>query len=168
MSCDTCPLRSPGVPVRRSRPVPPPLVRAPSAVPPYPSCRQLWSPGRTATHASVVEPAPQPALLHRADLFVTHGGRASLLDAVQGATPFLGMGVLADQPGNTAAFTRRGLGRALDLTATRDEIAEAMRAVLGDPRHAAAMDTARTTLSRLPPLYIAQLYDHAQAPVRLG
>ncbi|WP_234386259.1 glycosyltransferase [Streptomyces lydicus] len=48
----------------------------------------------------VVEHVPQPALLRRADLFVTHGGRASLLDAVQGATPVLGMGVLADQPDN--------------------------------------------------------------------
>ncbi|MER7766987.1 nucleotide disphospho-sugar-binding domain-containing protein [Kitasatospora sp. NPDC096140] len=138
-------------------------------------CEAIVSAGRLAEdlhsadpRITVVEHAPQPALLHRADLFVTHGGRASLLDAVQGATPLLGMGVLADQPGNTAAFTRRGLGRALELTATRDEIAEAMTAVLGDPRHAAAMNTARTTLSRLPPLDIAQLYDHAQAPVRLG
>lgn len=71
---------------------------------------------------TVVKRVPQPALLRRVDLFVTHGGRASLLDAVQGATPVLGMGVLADQPGNAAAFARRGLGRALDITDLRDSV----------------------------------------------
>lgn len=88
----------------------------------------------------VVEHVPQPALLRRVDLFVTHAGRASLLDAVQGATPVLGMGVLADQPDNALAFARRGLGRPLELTATRGEIADA-------------------ELSRLPPLDITQLWD---------
>ncbi|MFJ4577636.1 hypothetical protein ACIP4W_41125 [Streptomyces sp. NPDC088846] len=44
---------------------------------------------------------------------MTHGGRASLLDAVQGATPVLVMGVLADPPDTAAAFARRGLGCAL-------------------------------------------------------
>ncbi|WP_372406286.1 glycosyltransferase [Streptomyces luteireticuli] len=83
----------------------------------------------------VVERAPQPALLHRADLFVTHGGRASLLAAVQGKTPALGMGVLADQPDNTTAFARRGLGRTLQLTAKHTEIADTMTAVQhGDDR----------------------------------
>ncbi len=95
----------------------------------------------------VVAHVPQPALLHRADLFVTHGGRASLLDAVQGATPVLGMGVLADQPDNAAAFARRGLGRALDLTTTRGEIADAITAVLGDSRYADAVTAANAELS---------------------
>ncbi|MEU8924294.1 glycosyltransferase [Kitasatospora sp. NPDC048545] len=107
---------------------------------------------------TVVGHAPQPAHLHRADLFVTHGGRASLLDAVQAATPVLGMGVLADQPDNTAAFARRGLGRALHLTATRGEIADAMTAVLGDSRYAAAMSAAAEP-AQLPPLDITALYD---------
>ncbi|MGA5134843.1 glycosyltransferase [Streptomyces olivoreticuli] len=107
----------------------------------------------------VVEHVPQPALLRRADLFVTHGGRASLLDAVQGTTPVLGMGVLADQPDNAAAFARRGLGRALGLTAKRGEIADAMTAVLRNPCYAAAMTTANAELSRLPPLDITELRD---------
>ncbi len=105
----------------------------------------------------VVEHVPQPALLRRADLFVTHGGRASLLDAVQGATPVLGMGVLADQPDNAAAFDRRGLGRALELTATRGEIADAMTAVLGNSCYGAAMTAARAELSQLPPLDLTEL-----------
>lgn len=106
---------------------------------------------------TVVEHVPQPALLHRADLFVTHGGRASLLDAVQGATPVLGLGVLADQPANTAAFARHGLGRALPYTAPREEIATALTDLLGDARYADAMAGARTTLSRLPPLDLTRL-----------
>ncbi|WP_244303907.1 glycosyltransferase [Streptomyces lydicus] len=105
----------------------------------------------------IVEHVPQPALLHRADLFVTHGGRASLLDAVQGATPVLGMGVLGDQPGNAAAFARRGLGRALELTATRGEIADAVTAVLGGSCYDAAMTAARAELSQLPPLDLTEL-----------
>nr|WP_236075989.1 hypothetical protein [Streptomyces coffeae] len=74
-------------------------------------CDAIVSAGNLAEHLpstdpriKVVEHVPQPALLHHADLFVTHGGRASLLDAVQGATPILVMGVLADQPDNAAAM----------------------------------------------------------------
>lgn len=127
-------------------------------------CDAIVSAGGLATHLTsddpritVVAHVPQPALLHRADLFVTHGGRASLLDAVQGATPVLGMGVLADQPANTAAFARHGLGRALPLTAPRAEIADAMTALLGDSRYTDAMTAARTELSGLPPLDLTQL-----------
>ncbi|MEU1818398.1 hypothetical protein ABZ543_24890 [Streptomyces roseifaciens] len=107
----------------------------------------------------VVEHVPQPALLRRVDLFVTHAGRASLLDAVQGATPVLGMGALADQPDHAAAFARRGLGRALDLTATRGEIADAITAVLGNSRYGDAMTAANAELSQLPPLDITELRD---------
>lgn len=110
-------------------------------------------------HITVVEHAPQPALLHRADLFVTHGGRASLLDAVQGATPVLGLGVLADQPANAAAFSRSGLGRALDITARRDEIADALTVLLGAPRYGAAMSAAGAELSQLPPLDLTEIRD---------
>nr|WP_224284432.1 hypothetical protein [Streptomyces sp. LS1784] len=111
----------------------------------------------TDARITVVEHVLQPALLRHVDLFVTHGGRAPLLDAVQGATPVLGLGVLADQPGNAAAFARRGLGRALELTATRDEIAGAVTAVLGDSFYAAAMTAANAELERLPPLDLTQL-----------
>ncbi|WP_331750087.1 MULTISPECIES: hypothetical protein [unclassified Streptomyces] len=83
-------------------------------------CDAIVSAGNLAEHLrstdpriKVVEHVPQPAHLRHADLFVTHGGRASLLDAVQGTTPLLVMGVLADQPDNAAAFPRRCLGRTL-------------------------------------------------------
>ncbi|MFJ9469116.1 glycosyltransferase [Streptomyces caniferus] len=110
-------------------------------------------------HIKVVDHVPQPALLHRADLFVTHGGRASLLDAVQGATPVLGLGVLADQPDNAAAFSRSGLGRALDITARRGEIADALTALLGTPRYDAAMSAAGAELSQLTPLDLTEIRD---------
>ncbi|MGA5566284.1 glycosyltransferase [Streptomyces platensis] len=110
-------------------------------------------------HIEVVAHAPQPALLHRADLFVTHGGRASLLDAVQGATPVLGLGILADQPDNAAAFSRRGLGRTLDVTASRGEIADALTALLDAPRYGAAMRAAAAELSQLPPLDLTEIRD---------
>ncbi|MFJ6382480.1 glycosyltransferase [Kitasatospora sp. NPDC092039] len=115
----------------------------------------------TDPRIAVVEHVPQPALLRRVDLFVTHGGRASLLDAVQGATPVLGLGVLADQPGNTAAFARHGLGLALEPTARRAELADAVTALLGDPRHTAAMAAADAELSRLPPVDLAELLARA-------
>ncbi|MEU2791647.1 glycosyltransferase [Streptomyces sp. NPDC007100] len=129
-------------------------------------CDAVVSAGDLAEHLQSPDPririakhVPQPALLHRADLFVTHGGRASLLDSVQGKTPVLGMGILADQPGNTAAFAERGLGRALELTAARDEIADAMADLLGNSRYGDAMAAANTELSQLPPLDITQLRD---------
>ncbi|WP_312018692.1 glycosyltransferase [Streptomyces sp. I05A-00742] len=129
-------------------------------------CDAIVSAGDLAAHLPsadprirVVEHVPQPALLRRADLFVTHGGRASLLDAVQGSTPLLGMGVLLDQPANAATFARRGLGRALDLTATRGEIADAMTALLGSSHYGTAMSAAEAELSQLPPLDLAELRD---------
>ncbi|MFJ9846122.1 hypothetical protein ACIRYZ_37925 [Kitasatospora sp. NPDC101155] len=75
------------------------------------------------------------------------------------------MGVLADQPHNTAAFARHGLGRALELTATRAEIADAITSVLGNPRHTAAMTAAGTRLSQLPPLDLTHLRANSQVPV---
>lgn len=129
-------------------------------------CDAIVSAGRLADRLrsadpriTVVEHVPQPALLHDADLFVTHAGRASLLDAVQSATPVLAMGVLGDQPANASAFARRGLGRALGFTAARDEIADAMAAVLDDPQYGAAMNAAAAELSQLPPLDVAGLRD---------
>lgn len=129
-------------------------------------CDAIVSAGGLARHLPSASPrikvlghAPQPALLHRADLFVTHAGRASLLDTVQGATPVLGMGILGDQPDNAAAFARRGLGRALDCTATCGEIADAMTAVLGTSDYGAAMSAADAELSQLPPLDLMELRD---------
>lgn len=85
------------------------------------------------------------------DLFVTFGGRSSLLDTVRGAMSVLGMGVLAGRPDNAAAFARRGgvVGPALELTAARGEIAAAMTAVLGNSCCAAAMTAAGAELSPL-------------------
>ncbi|MFJ2767242.1 glycosyltransferase [Streptomyces sp. NPDC087300] len=127
-------------------------------------CDAIVSAGDLAEHLCspdprilVVRRVPQPALLRHADLFVTHGGRASLLDAVQGGTPVLGLGLLADQPANTAAFARLGLGRALDPTATRHEIAAAVRALLDDASCAAAVRAAGAELARLAPLDVAEL-----------
>ncbi|CAM5235678.1 macrolide-inactivating glycosyltransferase [Streptomyces spiroverticillatus] len=110
----------------------------------------------------IVEHVVQPALLRRADLFVTHGGRASLLDAVQGSTPVLVLGLLADQPDNAAAFAGLGLGRALSRAATREAITEAVRYLLGTSRYRAAAASASSELSRLPPLDLAELHDSAQ------
>ncbi|MFI1200323.1 glycosyltransferase [Streptomyces sp. NPDC020883] len=138
------------------------VLSAPSAI----DCEAIVSAGSLAKdlrspdpRVKIVERVPQPALLRRADLFVTHGGRASLLDAVQGSTPVRAMGVLADQPANAAAFARHGLGRALELTATRDEIADAMTAVLGNSCYGVNMTAADAELSRLPSLDFARLRD---------
>ncbi|WP_234438366.1 glycosyltransferase [Streptomyces sp. NRRL S-340] len=131
-------------------------------------CDVIVSAGDLAEHlrspgprVRVVEHVPQPVLLHRVHLFVTHGGRASLLDAVESTTPVLGMGVLGDQPGNTAAFARRGLGPALDVGARRETIAAAVTAVLGTPHHADALRSARAELSRLPSPDLTELRDTA-------
>ncbi|MFF0745555.1 glycosyltransferase [Streptomyces sp. NPDC004111] len=118
---------------------------------------------RSHPDARVVEHVGQPALLRRAGLFVTHGGRASLLDAVQGATPVLALGILADQPDNADAFARLGLGRALDVRASRPEIADAVRAVLDAPRPREAMTAARHELARLPAVDLVELWSSARS-----
>lgn len=69
------------------------------------------------------------------------------------------MGVLSDQPDNTAAFARLGLGLALDLTAPHGEIAATMTAILGSSRYNVVMGDAESELSRLSPLNLAELRD---------
>ncbi|MEU6479235.1 glycosyltransferase [Streptomyces sp. NPDC047017] len=131
-------------------------------------CDVIVSAGDLAEHlrsagprVEIVEYVPQPVLLRSVDLFVTHGGRASLLDAVESATPVLAMGVLGDQPDNAVAFARRGLGLALDLMATREEIAGAVTTILRSPHRAAAVSRAAAELSRLPALDLTELRDTA-------
>ncbi len=92
---------------------------------------------------------PQPAVLSRAALFVTHGGMNSVNEALYAGVPMLVIPQGADQP----LVARRvvDLGAGLSM-ATQDVTEESVRAaaqqLLGDPRFHSAAAKLRTSQQR--------------------
>jgi MGT family glycosyltransferase len=90
----------------------------------------------------VVRPwVPQLAILARADLFVTHGGANSVMEALAAGVPLLVSPVCNDQPIQAWFLERSGAGRRLDLhTATVEETRAAIARLLDSaaPERAAA------------------------------
>ena len=80
---------------------------------------------------------------------VFHGGSGTLVDALAMGVPVVVLPMGADQPDNADRCAELGVGIVLEpLTATTDEIAEAIARVIDEPRFAAAAvaiaDEART------------------------
>ncbi|HQJ33745.1 MAG TPA: glycosyltransferase, partial [Rhodoglobus sp.] len=78
---------------------------------------------------------PQVTLLKRAAAAVTHGGNNSVTEAATFGVPLVVLPFSTDQFAGAAAIERSGWGVALaPNTATVDELATAIAAVLGGPR----------------------------------
>lgn len=118
------------------------------------AARALTRPGRAVVMATGrVDPArldlppgvlarahvDQPAVLRRAELFVTHAGLGGVHEALAAGVPMLLAPRAADQPIVAARVARLGAGRVLRRT-TPATIAAGARRVLGDPRHRAAAE----------------------------
>jgi zeaxanthin glucosyltransferase len=74
---------------------------------------------------------PQPALLARAALAVTHGGNNSVTEALAYGVPMLVLPFSTDQFAGAAAIERHGLGAALDPNAaSAADVIDAVRDVL--------------------------------------
>jgi MGT family glycosyltransferase len=65
----------------------------------------------------VVPYAPQRQLLERVDVFVTHGGANSVMEALYAGTPLLVVPLSNDQPWQAHLVARRGVGIHLDRAA---------------------------------------------------
>ncbi len=104
---------------------------------------------------------PLPQVLRRCVAVVTHGGSGTVVAAVSAGVPCVLLPMGADQPLNADRCVALGVGRALDaVTATSDEIREALHAVLHEPayRHAAAR--LRAEVAALPgPEHAAELLE---------
>ena len=59
--------------------------------------------------------ADQLAALRRADVFVTHGGHSSFLEAMRLGVPMLVLPLASDQPNQAFFAEHHGVGQALDL-----------------------------------------------------
>jgi UDP:flavonoid glycosyltransferase YjiC (YdhE family) len=72
---------------------------------------------------------------------VFHGGSGTLVEALAFGVPVVLLPMGADQPDNADRCVELGVGTVLDpLTATADEIADAIDRVIGEPRFTAAVD----------------------------
>lgn len=99
--------------------------------------------GMTVPADTVLLPfLPHAEVLPHAAVTVTHAGHGTVAASLAHGVPLVGLpNLAADQPALAAQIARLGAGRALDgNTATPDEIADAVHAVLSDGRYA---DTAR-------------------------
>ena len=83
----------------------------------------------------VVRWMPQNDLLGHPNLnlFITHGGLNSALEAVYHAKPMLVFAIALDQPFNAKLIETKGYGRSMDITSfTPDRLEGAITSVLGD------------------------------------
>ena len=84
---------------------------------------------------------PQPALLARAALAVTHGGNNSVTEALTFGVPMLVLPFSTDQFAGAAAIERNGMGAALDPNAaTAADVIDAVRDILAGSQPAAAAE----------------------------
>ncbi|OZM71844.1 glycosyl transferase [Amycolatopsis antarctica] len=85
--------------------------------------------------------APQPQLLHSADLFLSHGGFGGVREALRAGTPMAVLPLFGDQQDNADRVAELGLGTRLDpAVVDATSLAEACARLLDDPapRHRAA------------------------------
>nr|XP_020478133.1 UDP-glucuronosyltransferase 2A1-like isoform X2 [Monopterus albus] len=72
--------------------------------------------------------------------FVTHGGTNGLYEAVYHAVPVVGVPLFADQSDNLARLSRRGAAVVVSFShMTADELSEALRTVINQPRYRSSM-----------------------------
>lgn len=91
-------------------------------------------------HCQVYRYAPQRALLERADVFVTHGGANSFMEAIASGVPMLLSPMCNDQFHQAWFLEKAGIGLAADLqTVTEPALAGAIHLLLADGPHRKAM-----------------------------
>ncbi|MEV6285772.1 macrolide family glycosyltransferase [Kribbella sp. NPDC051770] len=92
---------------------------------------------------------PQPAVLARAALFVTHGGMNSVNEALYAGVPMLVIPQGADQPLVAGRVVELGAGLSMPtLAVTEGSVRAAARRLLEDPRFHAAAAKLRTSQQR--------------------
>lgn len=86
---------------------------------------------RVPSDAIVSEHIPQLELLSRADVFVSHCGANSVMEAAFHGVPILGLPLASDQPVNAYLVERAGIGTHLDpMEATQDRIRDCIESLL--------------------------------------
>ncbi|SES32719.1 N-glycosyltransferase [Lentzea xinjiangensis] len=132
-------------------------------------CVAVVSTGRGVAHEAfgslpstvvLVESVPQPLLLERCNLFVTHAGHNSVREAMRSSVPLVCMPMFSEQPYNARRCAEAGVGEQLHTEAvTADEVLAACRKVLEDPRYRSNARRIHRDMLALPPLetFVADL-----------
>jgi N-glycosyltransferase len=94
---------------------------------------------------------PQPLLLQRCDVFVTHGGFNSVKESLAAGVPMVVVPITADQPYNAERCAAHGVGRVVGAAGrTAEAIREAVRDVLTDPGYCDNARRLQGEMSALP------------------
>lgn len=94
---------------------------------------------------------PQAEILPHCAAVVSHGGSGSVIGALAHGLPALLIPMGADQPLNGARCAALGVARLLDpLTATPQQVREAVAAVLGQPAYRRTAEKLRDEIAALP------------------
>ncbi|XP_071548829.1 UDP-glycosyltransferase UGT5-like [Panulirus ornatus] len=104
--------------------------------------RFIWkfesTPVRVSNNVLVQKYFPQQDLLAdpRVKLFISHGGRLSMQEAMYHATPLLVIPIFADQPRNARQIVKQGIGLSLHLDElTVDIIVKSIKEIINNPRY---------------------------------
>jgi UDP:flavonoid glycosyltransferase YjiC (YdhE family) len=122
-----------------------------------------WAASRP--HCDVYRYAPQPEILRRAAVFVTHGGANSVMEAIQAGVPMLISPMCNDQFHQAYFVERAGIGRVENLVkAPVERIVDRLRELLTSPVVRSNMEavsrTYQTNGARTTAQLIAKLVDH--------
>lgn len=106
-------------------------------------------------HIHLETHVPQPLLLQRAALFVTHAGFNSVRESLEHGVPMVTVPLFAEQPHNAMQCEHAGVARSVRLPeATPNVLLEAFRQVLDDPSYQRRADALRDRMAALPPLKV--------------
>ncbi|MFC5062158.1 nucleotide disphospho-sugar-binding domain-containing protein [Actinomycetospora atypica] len=102
----------------------------------------------------VTDWVPQTLVLQSADLFVTHGGYNGIREAVRHGVPMVVVPQFGDQDHNADRIAALGLGARVPPagTATPDDVATAVAAVLADRTVRTTVRAAHRAMLALPPI----------------
>jgi UDP:flavonoid glycosyltransferase YjiC (YdhE family) len=76
---------------------------------------------------------PSHRIMPRVEVAVITGGQGSVQTAMAGGTPFVGIPLQPEQAANLDIAERQGIARAVPLSQATTGVADALRAVVGDP-----------------------------------
>ncbi len=95
---------------------------------------------RSVPNVAVFASAPHSEVLEHASVVVTHGGHGTVMRTLAAGVPMVILPQGRDQADNAVRVASRGAGLTLKSTAAAGEIADAVQAVLADPRYRQAAE----------------------------
>lgn len=89
--------------------------------------------GELPDNVAALRWVPQRAVLERAEVAISHGGIASIMECVAAGVPMLAYAGIRDQPGNVARLVHHGIGHRGDPVDGIDDLVARIDALRVDP-----------------------------------